>query len=233
MNKLIGFLILSFFPVLEAVAYSPPPAFILARSIKDRKGLRSIEWSARITDTKSQAFFKEQLRVEFPSGRLIATYSGPSDEPLGSHEADPSTLSRLGRFWITVGLDPNGARVRSALSELGVLPEENLESKLIRIGKSIAWGWGEQQRVLFGKDTFLPTGYFSRTDAGLESVQVESFMLSGNQLQVPKTVDVSSGANTYRFEIRSVKVDVSNKSASASQGRPENTSVKGWVTLVR
>ena len=123
--------------------------------------------------------------------------------------------------------------MRSALSELGVLPEEAAETKLVRIGKSIAWGWGEQARILFGKDSFLPAGYSVRSDAGAESLQVEGFMLAGNQLQVPKTVDVSSGSGTYRFEIRSVKVDVPNKSVPGSQGKSENAWVKGWVTLVR
>jgi hypothetical protein len=233
MKTWVGFLLLVSLSVSEAVAYSPPPAFILSRALKDRKGLRSIEWSARITDTKSQLAFKEHLRVEFPSGRVFATYSGPSDEPWGSHEADPSTLSRLGRFWITVGLDPNGVRVRAALSELGVLPEETTESKLIRIGKSVAWSWGEQTRVLFGKDTFLPMGYFSRSDSGPESVQIDNFMLSGNQLQIPKSVGVTAGASGYRFEIRSVKVDVPNKAAPVPQGKTEIASVKGWVALVR
>ncbi len=233
MKKLLGILLLGFFSVSDASAYTPPPSFILARSIKDRKGLRSIEWTARITDTKSQVTFKEQLRIEYPSGRLFASYSGPSDEPWGSHEADPSTLSRLGRFWITAGLDPNGARVKSALSELGVLPEESSESKLTRVGKSIAWTWGEQSRVLFAKDSFLPIGYSSRPDAGSESIQVESFMLAGNQLQVPKGVQVTAGSASYRFEVRSVKVDVPNKSAPFSQGKTDNAWVKGWVTLVR
>jgi hypothetical protein len=233
MKKLVGLLLFGALSMSEAVAYSPPPAFILARALKDRKGLRSIEWSARITDTKSQAVFKEHLRVDFPSGRILATYSGPSDEPWGSHEADPSSLSRLGRFWITVGLDPSGARVRSALSELGVLPDEATESKLIRIGKSVTWGWGGEMRILFGKDSFLPTGYFSRPDPGTESVQTENFVLSGNQLQVPKTVVVTTGTSSYRFEIRSVKVDVPNKVAPAAQGKSDHALVKGWVTLVR
>ena len=233
MKNIFGLLLIAFFWMSEAFAYVPPPSFILARSIKDRKGLRSLEWTARITDTKSQIAFREHLRIDFPSGRAVAHYYGPADETWGTHEVDPSTLSRLGRFWITVGLDPNGGRVRSALSTLGVLPEETTESKLIRTGKSIAWGWGEQARVLFGKDSFLPTGYFNPSDSGSESIQFENFMLAGNQLQVPKGVVVSAGASTYRFEIRSVKVDVPAKSTATHPGKIEPSTVKGWVTLVR
>ena len=216
-----------------ASAYAPPPEFIVSRSIKERKSLRSVEWIARITDMKTQTAFKEYLRVEFPSGRLLAAYSGLSDEPYGLHEADSAALSRLGRFWMIVTLDSGGARVRSALSELGVLPGDTSESKLFRSGKSVMWGWGDAVRVFFGKDTFLPMGYSSRSESGSDSLSFESFMLAGNQLQVPKFAAVISGALSYRFEIRSVKVDVSAKAAPVATTRVEVPQVKGWVSLVR
>lgn len=226
-------LLVSLFFAQEALAYSPPPSFIVGRAIKERKGLRSIEWIARITEVRSQISFKEHLRIEFPSGRMVANYSGPSDESWGSHESDSSALSRLGRFWISVGLDPNGARVKAALSELGVLPEETAESKLLREGKSVTWTWGDGAKILFGKDTFLPVGYSGRSEQGAEGLRFESFMLAGNHLQIPKAGAVTAGAANYRFEIRSVKVDAPSKGFTAAPVRVEAPPAKGWVSLVR
>jgi hypothetical protein len=233
MRSLAWIFIAISFHTPRAEAYSPPSDFIVSRSIKERKTFRSIEWSARITDNKTQSAFKEHVRVEFPSGRMVATYSGLSDEPMGVHEADLSSVSRLGRFWIGVALEPNGARVRSSLSELGVLPGEATESKLVRTGKSLMWGWGEGARVLFGKDTFLASGYMNRADGESDSLIFESFMLAGNQLQVPKIATVTSEGFSYRFEIRTVKVDVPNKAPPASAARVDSPLVKGWVKLVR
>jgi hypothetical protein len=101
----------------------------------------------------------------------------------------------------------------------------------------VTWSWGDGAKILFGKDTFLPTAYASREEQGgargAESIRFESFMLAGNQLQVPKAGAVTAGTAHYRFEIRSVKVDASSKGFTAAPVRVEAPPAKGWVSLVR
>ena len=216
----------------DASAYAPPAGFVLGRVLKDRKGLKSLEWTARVTDPRTSTTFKEMLRVDFGSGRFIATYSTVSDEPLGSHSGDLAGLSRSGRFWLGVGLDPSATRFKAALSALGVLPEEGQESKLLRIGQQPAWGWGESPRVLFTKDDCRPLAYVAEGSPE-ESIRFDAFSLSGNALQVPKSVRILKGpVEQFRFELRSVKTEVQGKSVLTDHPI-ENPAVREWVSLVR
>jgi hypothetical protein len=210
-------------------AYSPPAHFVLSRSIKERKGLRSVEWGGKITDQRTKTVFKESMRIDFASGRVVLQYFTPSDEPMGGMQTDLGSLSKLGRFWLTVTLDPNSQRVRAALEALGVLPGEETETRLQRIDANVAWSYGDAAKILFLKDEFRPLAYLGTE----ERVVFESYLLSGKSLQVPKSVRIGpSTGEWYRFELKSVKVDVPQKGAWPTTP-VEAPQVKEWISLVR
>jgi hypothetical protein len=221
--------LLSFPAVSVSSAYSPPAPFVVSRSIRERKGLRSVEWGGKVTDQRTKSVFKESMRIDFASGKIGLQYFSPSDEPLGGVQTDLGSLSKLGRFWLTVTLDPNIQRVRAALEALGVLPGEETETRLQRIDANVAWSYGDAAKILFLKDEFRPLAYLGTE----ERVVFESFLLSGKALQVPKAVRIGpSTGEWYRFELKSVKVDVPQKGSWATTP-VEAPQVKEWISLVR
>lgn len=233
MNVMV-LLILGIFTLADARAYSPPAPFVVSRALKERKGLRGIEWTAKVVDSRTQSGFKETLRFDFQTGRGLAQYVSLSDEPLGSHVLESTALSKLGKFWIGIALDPNGARVRAALAELGLLPEDLQMTKLVRLGRQVAWEWGEGSRILFLKDEFRPLALFLKDAEALSSLQFDAFSLAGSSAQVPRSVRILRGSSElFRFELKTTKTDGGGARHPPAAPRVDLPLLREWVSLVR
>jgi hypothetical protein len=226
-------ILISFFLTSTAMAYVPPASFILTHALKDRKGLSSVEWSAKVTQLKSQAVFKENLRVDFASGRIQIQYLSPNDEVLGGIHTTLNELHGLGKVWLLIGMDPNSARVRNALTEMSLLPKLDTEARLTREGSRVAWTWGSGALIHFLKDEFYPISYESGSAPTDDQIVFESFASTGAQVHVPKSVKIrAESIDAYRFDLKSVKVDVASKT-NYPQGPINSIAVKEWVSLVR
>jgi hypothetical protein len=219
-----------------ANAYLPPAGFVLGHAVTARAGLKSLEWTAKVTDLKNRAVFKETLRLDFVAGKVSASYQSPTDEPLGSIQGPIALINKLGRFWLCVSLDPNIARVKSALETLHVLPAEAEEARLERIGSQVAWAWGVDALIGFEKDEFSPLIYRETLDPKSDSVQFQGFAIASANSRVPRNVLVrSKGEDAFSFELKSIKTDspAPKEKEKIAGAAPQLPSVKDWVSLVR
>ncbi len=223
------------FMAAPAHAYLPPAGFVLGHSVTERAGLKSLEWTAKITELKSHSVFKEILRLDFVSGKMSASFQSPSDEPLGSIQGPIALINKLGRFWLCVSLDPNIARVKSALETLRVLPAEMEETRLDRIGSQIAWVWGVDALIGFEKDEFTPLIYRETQDSKGDSVLFQGFAIAAANSKVPKNVMIHvRGEDLFSFELKSIKTDALAPAKEKAPGSaPQLPAIKEWISLVR
>jgi len=197
-------------------------------------GLKALEWTAKITDLKTRTVFKETLKLDFVSGKLSASYQTPSDEPLGSIQGPISLVNKLGKFWLCVALDPNIARVKTALESLRVLPADVEETRLERIGTRVAWVWGVDSVIGFEKDEFTPLLYRETPDARSDMVLFQGFAIASANSRVPKTVTIRThGEDQFVFELRSIKTDGAPAKEKGQAQAPQLPAVKEWISLVR
>ncbi len=232
MNKGLG-LGLFLMGISSAWAYVPPAGFVLGHTVSQRSGLKSIEWTAKVTDLNSKSVFKEALRIDFQSGKVTAIYSSPSDEPLGSIQTSIASLHRLGKFWLGISLDPSMSRVKEALLELNVLPAEGEEAKLGRSKGKPVWFWGNESRIEFEKDEFNPISYQGGADATSDGVFFDGFAIASAKAKAPKLVRVRTQTfDTYQFELKSIKTDSPLKEKMQASTL-QQAAVKEWVSLVR
>jgi len=227
-----------------AHAYLPPAGFVLSHAVGERSGLKSIEWTAKVTrhgaqgaeDDAHVSGFKETLRVDYATGTVRMSFSSPSDQPLGSFQTTLDRLSPIGRFWLVVALDPNFSRVKTALEELQLLPAPEQEARLTRSGDKVAWTWGKDtdpvSEVDFQKDEFTPLAY--RSGLKRDGVSFDSVAIAGASAKVPRQVSVrfEGRNNAWDFELKSVKTDApaEKNPASAPVTLP---GIKEWIKLVR
>ncbi len=223
-----------FFISSAAFAYLPPAGFVLGHSVTERAGLKSLEWTARVTDLKNRSVFKEVLKLDFIAGKLSATYLSPTDEPLGAIEGPIHLINKLGRFWLCVSLDPNIARVKSALETLKVLPAEVEETRLERVGNQIAWVWGVDSLIGFEKDEFTPLLYRESQDVKSDSVLFQGFAMAAANSKVPKNVLVhAKGEDLFSFELKSIKTNGLQGKEKPTGPAPQLPAVREWISLVR
>jgi hypothetical protein len=226
--------LLFFFFSLPALAYLPPAGFVLGHSVTERAGLKSLEWTAKITDLKNRSAFKETLKLDFVAGKMSAVYQSPTEEPLGTIQGPIALINKLGRFWLCVSLDPNIARVKSALETLRVLPAEVEETRLDRIGNQIAWVWGVDALIGFEKDEFTPLIYRETQDPKSDSILFQGFAIASANSKVPKNVIVhAKGEDLFTFELKSIKTDARPGKEKIAGPAPQLPSVKEWISLVR
>jgi hypothetical protein len=226
-------LLISLFSV-PAFAYLPPAGFVLGHAVTERAGLKSLEWSAKITDLKNRSVFKETMRLDFVAGKMSAVYQSPTDEPLGAIQGPISLINKLGRFWLCVSLDPNIARVKSALESLRVLPSEAEETRLDRIGNQIAWVWGVDALIGFEKDEFTPLIYRESEDPKSDSVLFQGFAIASANSKVPKNVILhAKGEDLFTFELKSIKTDSLPGKEKITGPAPQLPALKEWISLVR
>ncbi len=225
--------LLVFLIPVAARAYLPPAGFVMNHAVGMRAGLKSIEWTAKLTrrgmpeagTEGGGSGFQETLRVEYTTGKVQISFRSPTDQPLGAIQTTLAKLSPLGRFWLVVALDPNLTRVRSALEGLEILPASGQEVRLSRVEGKTAWSWGGAgdpvSEVDIEKDEFTPLGYRSGRGAG--GMVVRSVAFAGASAKVPKHVSVQPAGRTdgFDFELKSVKTD----------GVPEKKFVESAVTL--
>ncbi|MBU6153617.1 MAG: hypothetical protein KGP28_04880 [Bdellovibrionales bacterium] len=223
-----------FFFASPANAYLPPAGFVLGHAVTDRAGLKSLEWTAKVTDLKNRAAFKEVLRLDFISGKISASYQSPTDEALGGIQGPISLLNKLGRFWLCVSLDPNIARVKAALETLRVLPGETEETRLERVGNQIAWMWGVDALIGFEKDEFTPLIYRENADPKADAIIFQGFAIAAANSKVPRNVLVRvKDEDLFSFELKSIKTDSPAIKEKISIAAPQLPSVKEWISLVR
>ncbi|NDG84892.1 MAG: hypothetical protein EBX52_07630 [Proteobacteria bacterium] len=240
----IGLVLIALFFCPLAQAYLPPAGFVLNHAVGERSGLKSIEWTAKVTrhapsgtsEEEIVSSFKETLRVDYVTGKVQISFSSPSDQPLGAIQVPVTKLSPFGRFWLVVSLDPNLSRVKSALEELQILPAHEQEVRLNRVGGKVAWTWGSQtepvSEVDFQKDEFTPLRY--QSGRLRDGVSFQSIAIAGASAKVPKQASVRFDGrnNVFDFELKSVKAD------AASEKKFVETPVtlpgiKEWIKLVR
>jgi hypothetical protein len=246
----------------SAHAYLPGADFVVSHAVSERAGLKSLEWSARITASAdasggntvdsavgsvvpvpspaamtASVMFRENLRVDFTTGKVRISYFSPSDEPMGMIETTLARLSPFGRFWLVVALDPDAVRVRAALGELRVPPRTNQEVRLSRIDQKVTWGWTSQgdpvAEIEFQKDEFVPLRY--REGLNLDGVTVRSIAIPGATAKVPKLVEIRHRGRdrAYQFELKSIKADTPEKKEKFEASPVESSAVREWVQLVR
>jgi hypothetical protein len=236
--------LLGFFIGTHAMAYVPQAGFVLNHALTERSGLKSIEWTAKISNhyskvvnsEESDSVFKESLRVDYGTGKVQISFSSPSDQPLGSIQTTLAKLSRFGKFWLVVSLDPNSSRVKSALEELHILPAADQEVRFSRVNGKVTWNWGSAgdpvSEVDFEKDEFLPI----RFQMGQESdgVLFQSFAMASSTAKVPKAVDVRmlGQSRMFEFELKSIKTDPPVKEKFV-ESPVSNAGIKDWIKLVR
>ena len=228
----------------SALAYVPQAGFVLNHALGERSGLKNLEWTAKITNHYSKlknpeegdSVFKETLRVDFTTGKVQMTFTSPSDQPLGAVQTTLAKLSRFGKFWLVVSLDPNSSRVKSALEDLLILPTSDQEARLSRVNGKVTWGWGSSgdpvSEVDFEKDEFLPLRFQSGQE--LEGVVFESFAMASATAKVPKTAGVrlSGVSRAFEFELKSIKTDSPAKE-KFGESPLESSGIKDWIKLVR
>jgi len=227
------FLASLWFMTFPAHAYIPPPSFILEEAAKAHDSLKTIAMDGVITDLQDQSTLKESLKIDFVKGKMLATYSTDS-EAIGNYESSLSNLHRFGKFWITLGVDPSQSRFRQALQELNVVPNEQTEAKLMRIGKVVTWGWGADPSIQFLKDEFLPIFY--QTGEGTpasQAILLSDYTSSSFAVRAPKEVVIAlQGKDAFRFEMKSIKINQTFKFQPAPGGLKSRLA-KDWATLVR
>jgi hypothetical protein len=216
-----------------ALAYVPPAAWILKQSIKDRSGLGSLEWTAKVTDLKTQTVFKEVLRADFRAGKLYIKYLTPADEAIGGYQIEFENLQSFGKVWFEALMDPDMGRVRAALTNLHVLPDVGTEAKLTRQGKLTAWSWGSGPMIHFLKDEFYVVGYQSTQEPKSDRLVFDAFASTGVQARVPRNARIQiGGVDTFSFELKSVKMAPTAKFTFIPAQSPSQA-VREWVALVR
>jgi hypothetical protein len=217
----------------QASAYVPPVSFIISEAMKSHESIKTIVMEGKITDLRNQMVLNEVLRIDFTSGHLSASYSSDKT-PEGSYDSTMSGIHRLGKFWITLGMDPSSVRFRQALSELNAMPTEKTEAKLWRVGSTVTWMWGEAPVVQFVKDDFLPADYLSGgAGPSGQEILINEYTSSASSTRVPKTVFIKfQGKEVYRFDVKSVKINQALK-LQASGNTLKSSMAKDWVTLVR
>jgi hypothetical protein len=216
-----------------AFAYIPPISFILSEAAKSHEGIKTIVMEGKITDLKTNATLKEMLHVDFSSGRLHVAYFNDV-EPEGAYDSTVKDVHHLGKFWM-LGMDPSSARFRQALAELNVLPNnDKVEAKLSRSSGEVTWAWGEDPKVQFVKDDFLPADYITgESSPASQEILISDYTSSASSTRVPKTVVLRfQGKDTYRFEVKNVKINSVLK-FQAPADTLKSAMAKDWVTLVR
>ena len=229
-HLLAGFLLAG---MPSASAYVPPSSFVIHHAVHERLGLRNLEWTAKVTDVRTKSVFLETLRVDFGSGKVQFQFETPGGDPLGGAIGSLKAGSRLSKFWLTVALDPNEARVIEALLELGVPPGEHVEASFARSGTTVTWAWGEVSRIQFQKDEFVPLSYEVRNDTPSDALVFKSFASASAKARVPKQALVRvEGKDAFEFELKSIKTDTSFKD-KLSQATLQLPLLKEWISLVR
>lgn len=231
---LLTVFLIHFLFVTEVQAYVPPATFIESESMKLHNTLKNITLDGVVNDLRTQpeTHYKESLHLDFLTGKLTATYVSDS-EPLGTYEGSVKEIHRLGKFLITLSMDPSDNRFRQAMAELNIVPTEKTEVSLERIGHLTTWKWGTNPSVQFLKDEFLPTDYQSGTGQTAEEVFVAEYTSSASAIRVPKSAILKlQGKDAFRYTVKAVRVNQSNKFV-ANPFALKSPSAKDWVTLVR
>ncbi len=225
---------LGVFLSLSSAATPIPASFVLNHALKNHEGLKSILVEGKITDLRSSETFRETLKIDFLSGKVSVSYhGGAQDESWGGFDTQLKSVHRLGKFWLGLGLDPNGARFKDALSELNLVPKENEETKLSRIGTQVTWSYGDDSEVDFLKDEFVPVHYRSEKGAGADEVFISDFVPTDLDLKVPKKLMVKlKDKDAYRFELTDFKVNQTVIKGQQSHPVTQATA-KEWLMLVR
>jgi hypothetical protein len=234
MNILFAAILSLSFVSVSALAYVPPVSFILSEASKSHETVKTLVMEGKITDLRSNTAIREVLRLDFTTGRLSAAYF-TENEPEGVYDSTVKDIHRLGKFWITLGMDPSQARFKQALQELNALPSnEKTEAKLWRIGNNVTWLWGEDPAVQFFKDDFLPAAYATGGVGPTgQEIAVAEYTSSASSVRVPKTVSIKfQGKEIYRYEVKSVKLNQTLKFNQAASPL-KSVIAKDWVTLVR
>lgn len=210
-----------------AWSYIPDPQFILARMMKAREGLKTIELVAEIKDAQKPNVLQETLRLDFVNGR----YSVSINEAEGAVHAlktDKLTeLKGLGQAWIEMAYDPSEFRSREALQVNNVWPEK-VETKLIRDSGKVYWSWGEDRQIRIEKDQFVWAGF---------SDDKKNEILVREQARFPRVIAVRiAGQDRFTYTLKGFKINTPMKWNSVSNVNPPEapqSSVKEWVELVR
>lgn len=218
----------------SSLAYTPPNGFILNQLFRERSSLKELYLEGKITDLKSNAVVKEKLSLDFQTGKLVSIYLSPNDEVLGSYEADLKNTHRLGKFWIGVALDSNGARFKKALEELDAIPRERSVAILSRIGTKVVWSWGEDTHIDFYKDEFLAARFQSGSAQTLDEIFIKEYSSPSAAIRIPKVVSIrSQGQDQFRYELKAMKVNTPSKLTASSETTPASPTVQEWTNLVR
>jgi hypothetical protein len=215
-----------FFLSAAAQAYSPPASFILGQLLKGREKIKTIDLEGRFSSPATGGMIKESLRIDFPTGKVLAIYTSESGESLGAKVTKIQDLHALGRAWIGLGMDPFGNRMRVTLEDLGVYPQETQEVKIDRIGSHVVWVWGDENHLKVLKDEFLFAGY---QDADHE-LDVRDFTAKTGSLRLPKTVYIKNG--DYTYELKAFRLNATTKTPP-SLTPIQSPAVREWVELVR
>ena len=228
------FTFLSFQFSISAFAYVPPVSFILSEAEKAHDAVKTIVMEGIVTDLRNQTSLRELVRIDFVTGNLSVAYFN-GNEPEGTYESHVKDIHRLGKFWITLGIDPSAARFKQALQELNALPTEKTEAILNRMGDVVTWSWGEDPVVQFVKDDFFPADYLSGgKGTSSEEILISEYTSPSSSVRVPKTVILKfKGKDTYRFDVKSVKINQVLKFTANAGNTLKSPLAKDWVTLVR
>ena len=217
---------------ISARASVPPPAFILSQAAKSHDGIKTLALEGRITDVRTNEVFKEIMKIDFKTGRVVCSYLSATDQALGGLETQLKDIHRLGKFWLGVALDPNTVRFHQALQELNAVPQEKTEARLSRIGTQVTWAWGEESVIQFLKDEFLAFDYQTGgTGPNGQEILLKDYASSA--VRVPRNAYVKlQGKDVYHFELKALKTNQILKYPS-SLTPVSDSSAKEWTMLVR
>ena len=95
-------LLLGVFPAPSALAYIPPPHFILDRVLKSREGLKALELVGEVSDVQRNAHFRETLRLDFIGGRFWSVLTDDAGVLSSSKFGKLSELQGMGQAWIEI-----------------------------------------------------------------------------------------------------------------------------------
>jgi hypothetical protein len=222
-------LLIGIFTATSALAYIPPPQFILDRVLKSREGLKSLELVADVVDVQRNVRFRETLRLDFVGGRFWTVTTDDAGTLSSSKFGKLTELQGMGQAWIEIGIDPSQYRFREALQQHDVWPTDKTEPKLVRDGTKISWAWGESDHeIRIQKDHFVWAGY---TDNKKNELQVK------DQARFPRVIAIKErGQDKFQYTLRGFKINAPVKWNTTNLVPPQGPlvdSIKDWVDLVR